>query len=417
MAVSTLLEKIAAIPVPKVKKIALAYSGGLDSSMCVHLAREKYGAEGLLAITVDVGQGEEELAEGLRKAKVLGLEPIVVDARREFAEEWLPRAIAANSSYGGYPVSTSMTRQLIARRVAEMAVEHGCDAVMEGSTGRGNDQYRMHNVFQLFAPGLKVLVPVRDFDLTRGEEEELCRAGGIPVTETMVGGDDKTLWCRSLASGAIGLDQPIPADSWQWLTPPEQAPEGGLAVELTFSRGVPVALDGQTLPLDTLIAKLNVVAGAHGIGRLDFFEDGIMGLKSREVYEAPAATVILRLHHDLEQFCLTKEELAFKRAVDQRWAELVYHGLWYHPLRPALDAFIQATQGVVNGTYTAKLYKGNLEIVARQSPTGLFFPEIRGIQSRSFNQQLCGPAAQILGLPLEVLAKRQQKMQQQTWEA
>ncbi len=415
MAVAALHEKIAALEVPVVRKVALAYSGGLDSALCAWLAREKYRAQEVVAITVDVGQGSEELEEAQRKAQVLGLQPMIVDARAEFAGEWLPRAIAANSSYGGYPVSTSMTRQLIARRVAEMAAEQGCDAIMEGSSGRGNDQYRMHNVFQLFAPGLKVLVPVRDFDLTRGEEEELCRGWGIPVTETISGGDDKTLWCRSLASGAIGLGQQIPDDTWQWLTPPEKAPEQGASVTLEFSRGIPVAMDGQDLALDELIAKLNEIAGAHGLGRLDFFEDGIMGLKSREVYEAPAATVILKLHYDLEQFCLTKEELAFKRGVDQRWAELVYHGFWFHPLRTALDAFIAATQGVVNGTYAVKLYKGNLEIVKRDSPTGLFFPEIRGLHSRSFNQQLCGPAAQILGLPFEVLAKRQARLQKDTW--
>lgn len=415
MAVAALHDKIAAIPVPSVRKVALAYSGGLDSALCAWLARHKYGAQEVVAITVDVGQGADELEQAQQKAQVLGLQPLIVDARAEFAEEWLPRAIAANSSYGGYPVSTSMTRQLIAQRVAALAVEQGCDAIMEGSSGRGNDQYRMHNVFQLFAPGLKVLVPVRDFDLTRGEEEELCREWGIPVTETITGGDDKTLWCRSLASGAIGLGQQIPDDIWLWLTPPEKAPEQGVTMTIEFSRGVPIALDGQRLSLDQLIAKLNVVAGAHGIGHLDFFEDGIMGLKSREVYEAPAATVILRLHYDLEQFCLTKEELAFKKGVDQRWAELVYHGHWFHPLRPALDAFIAATQGVANGAYTVKLYKGNLEILKRESPTGLFFPEIRGIQSRSFNQQLCGPAAQIMGLPFEVLAKRQAKLQKDTW--
>ncbi len=415
MAVSTLQEKIAGTAVPTVQRVALAYSGGLDSALCAYLAREKYGAREVVAVTVDVGQGEEELAEARRKAQVLGLDPIMIDARKEFAEEWLPRAIAANSSYEGYPVSTSMTRQLIARRVAEVARERGCDALMEGSTGRGNDQYRMHNVFQLFAPGLKVLVPVRDFDLTRGEEEELCHRWGVPVTETITGGDDKTLWCRSIASGAIALDQKIPEEIWMWLTPPEKAPTKGVTLQVEFSRGIPVALDGAALSLDTLIARLNVTAGTHGLGLLDLFEDGIMGLKSREVYEAPAATVILKLHHDLEQYCLTKEELAFKQAVDQRWAELVYHGGWFHPLRAALDAFIAAAQGVVNGRYTVRLYKGNLEILKRESSTGLFFPEIRGIQSRSFNQQLCGPAAQIMGLPYEVLAKRAQKLQRNTW--
>jgi len=199
----TALAKIESTPVPTVKKIAVAYSGGLDSTLCIVLAREKYGAE-VVPITVDVGQGEGEIAESFAKADVLGITPLLIDARAEFAEEWLTRAIRANSDYEGYPVSTSMTRQLIAAKVAEKALELGCDAVMEGSTGRGNDQYRMHNVFKLFAPQLTVLVPVRDFDLTRTEEMALCEHYGVPVTEIIAGGDDKTLWCRSIASGGIG---------------------------------------------------------------------------------------------------------------------------------------------------------------------------------------------------------------------
>ncbi len=418
MTTATLLEtalaKLESVSVPQVKKIALAYSGGLDSALCVVLAREKYGAEELVPIMVDIGQGQEEIDAGFAKARQLGIEPTLLDVKDEFSEVWLKKAILANSDYNGYPVSTSMTRQLIAAVVAQRAVELGCDALMEGSTGKGNDQYRMHNVFTLFAPGLEILVPVRDFDLTRTEEMALCEHFGVPVTEIIVGGDDKTMWCRSIASGGIGLETELPDDVWLWLTPPYKAPDQPTTITLTFEQGIPVAVNGQRLPLKELIPLLNELGGKNGIGKLDLWEDGIMDLKSREIYEAPAATIILKLHRDLEGWCLTKDEIVFKKLVDQRWASLVYHGEWYQPLRADLDAFIAQTQKVVNGEYTVNLYKGNVDILKRQSDSGLFMPEIRAIQSASFNQQLCGPAAQIRGLPYEVLATRNAKIGQPT---
>ena len=407
---SKLLDKIEATPVKTAKKVALAYSGGLDSSLCAVLAKEKYDVEELFPITVDVGQGPDEMDAAIQKAKVLGITPIVIDAKAEFAELWLTKAIQANSNYEGYPVSTSMTRQLIASKIAALALKLGCDAIMEGSSGKGNDQYRMHNVFKLFAPQLDVLVPVRDFDLTRGEEEELSKELGIPITEVMQGGDDKTMWCRSLASGAIGLNQPIPEHAWLWWKSAGKTKSTPTKVSVTFEHGIPVAFDGNELSLPEIVSQLNVVAGSHGIGKIDIFEDGIMGLKSRELYEAPAAAVLLKLHHDLEQFCLTKEELEFKALVDQKWGSLVYHGAWFSPLKDALDGFIATTQAHVSGTQVATLFQGAIDIDSRQSDQSLFFPEIRGLQSRSFNQQLCGPAAQIAGLSWEVLAKRMAKV-------
>ena len=407
---SPLLQKIENTQVAGARRVALAYSGGLDSSLCAVLAREKYQVEALYPITVDVGQGDDEMQAALDKARVLNLSPIVIDAREEFATEWLTRAIQANSSYEGYPVSTSMTRQLIARKIALKALELGCDAIMEGSSGKGNDQYRMHNVFKLFAPQLNVLVPVRDFVLTRGEEEEISKQLGIPITEVMQGGDDKTMWCRSLASGAIGLNQAIPENAWLWWKPPGKTQAHPSHVAVTFQEGVPTALNGSPLPLPALVQQLNGIAGAHGIGKIDIFEDGIMGLKSRELYEAPAATVLLALHRDLEGFTLTKEELDFKALVDHKWAALVYHGAWFSPLKAALDGFIGVIEKQVSGTIEADLFQGSVDITSRRSDHALFFPEIRGLQSRSFNQQLCGPAAQIAGLPWEVLAKRAAKL-------
>ena len=410
MANSDIEKKVLNQQVASVSKVAVAYSGGLDSSLAIELLRRVYKAEKIVPITIDVGQGQEEIDLGNTKAKQLGIQPIIIDAKEEFSTQWLTKAIRANSDYNGYPVSTSMTRQLVARIVALEARKQGCDAVLEGSTGKGNDQYRMHNVFKMFAPELTVLVPVRDFDLTRSQEEELCRLWGVPVTEGITGGDDKTLWCRSIASGAIDLDQVLPDDIWMWYVPPAKAQDKPESLTLEFVEGLPVKLNGQALPLDDLVSELNLIAGRSGIGLIDMFEDGIMSLKSREIYEAPAAKVILKLHRDLEAQCLTKEEIHFKNIVEDRWAYMTYHGEWYHPLKNALDAFILATQNVVNGRITSSLYKGNIEITKRVSDSSLFSREIRSIKASGFDQRWSANAAKIRGLPFEILAKRSAAM-------
>jgi len=408
MDVKKIEEKVMNTPVPQVTRVALAYSGGLDSSLCIELLRRVYKVadKNIIPITCDVGQGAEEIRIGNAKARKLGFKPIMLDLREEFTENWLAKAIRANSDYEGYPVSTSMTRQLVAREIAKKGVELGCDALMEGSTGKGNDQYRMHNVFKMFAPALEVIAPVRDFDLVRAEERALCEAWGVPVDEQIEGGDDKTMWCRSIASGAIGLDQELPDDIWMWLVPPKKAPDKPETVSITFEKGVPVKLNGRAMPLGKLVPKLNIIAGRNGIGRIDMFEDGIMDLKSREIYEAPAAHVILKVRRDLEQFCMTKDELEFKAIVDRKWAYLTYHGMWFHPLKAELDAFCAKASEHVNGRYKVALYKGNIEIVKRESPTSLFSPEIRSIKSTGFSQKMAKDAAHIRGLPFQILAKR-----------
>jgi len=400
------LHKIHSVDVPQGNTIAIAYSGGLDSTLCVKLSEEKYHAKKIYAISVDVGQGEEEIQQGIQRAEQLGITPIILDAKQEFTQHWLTKAIQANSDYNGYPVSTSMTRQLIASKIAMKALELGCDALMEGSTGKGNDQYRMHNVFSLFAPGVSVFVPVRDFDLTRGEEQLLMEHFGIPVEELIAGGDDKTMWCRSIASGGIGLDTVLPDSIWMWLTPPAKAPNTPTTLKITWHNGLPDALDGKELSLDSIIEQLNVVGGTNGLGKIDIFEDGIMGLKSREIYEAPAAAILLKVHRDLEKYCLTKEEVQLKRQLDAQWSQMVYHGEWFHPLKNAIDAFVASTQKAVNGEYVIELYKGNIDIVSRTSTSGLFFPDVRSINSASFNQKECAPAAHLRGLPYELIARR-----------
>jgi argininosuccinate synthase len=410
--VGAVVERVMDTPVPPVNKVALAYSGGLDSTLAVELLRRKYRVadKNIVPINVDVGQGKEDQDKAKSNARILKIKPIYLDAREEFTGEWLTRAIRANSNYNGYPCSTSMTRQLIARIVALEARKRGCDAVMEGSTGKGNDQYRMHNTFMTFAPELTVLCPVRDFDLGRAEEEAVCKAWGVPVDEMISGGDDKTMWCRSIASGAIDLNQELPDRIWLWLVPPEKARKRPEYVDLEFAEGLPVRMNGRKMPLDKLVESLNVIAGRNGIGRIDMFEDGIMGLKSRELYEAPAAHVILKLHSDLEQACLTSQEVQFKKGVDAKWAQMVYFGEWYHPLKNALDAFVASTQNVVNGKYRVKLFKGNIEIVRRELPTSLFSPEIRSIKAGGFDQRWSHDAAKVRGIRFEILAKRREIM-------
>ncbi|HEQ72455.1 MAG TPA: argininosuccinate synthase [Spirochaetia bacterium] len=411
MTIKDILAKIAQTPIPEVKKCAIAFSGGLDSTLGIEMLRRIYKVKEIVAINVDVGQGEEEITMGRERAQQLNLKPIVIDARDEFTEEWLRKAIQANSDYNGYPVSTSMTRQLIARIVAIKAKELGCDSILEGSTGRGNDQYRMHNVFKYFAPELEILVPVRDFDLTRGQELELCKEWGVPVEEFIVGGDDKTMWCRSIASGAVDLNQEISDDIWMWYVPPEKAPDTPEYLELTFEEGVLTAVDGKKMKLAESIPHINTVAGRNGIGLIDVFEDGIMDLKSREMYEAPAAHVILKVKQDIEGACLTKDERQFKKMVDARWAMMVYHGEWFHPLKADLDAFIAQSQKTVFGVTKVKLYKGTITIVERNRPhSSLFYPEIRSIKSAGFDQRWCGNAAKVRGLPFEILAKRNDKL-------
>ncbi len=405
-------KKIMETPVPAVKRVALAYSGGLDSTLAVELLRRKFKVAGknIIPINVDVGQGKEDQDKARSNARILKIKPIWLDARKEFTELWLTKALRANSDYNGYPCSTSMTRQLIARIVALEARKRGCDAVMEGSTGKGNDQYRMHNTFMTFAPELTVLCPVRDFDLMRAEEEAICKAWGVPVDEMISGGDDKTMWCRSIASGAVDLNQELPAGIWMWLVPPEEARKRPEKVTVEFVEGLPVKLNGKSMKLDKLIDALNVIAGRNGIGRIDMFEDGIVGLKSREIYEAPGAHVLLKLHRDLEQACLTGQEVQFKKGVDAKWAMMVYSGEWYHPLKDALDAFVASTQKVVNGKYLVKLYKGNIEIAKRELPTSLFSPEIRSIKAGGFDQRWSHDAAKVRGIRFEILAKRREIM-------
>ena len=396
-----------AIEIPQVKKVAVAYSGGLDSALALKLLPEYYGAQEVLAVTVNVGLMEEELEEARSKAELLNTPWFLIEATDEFVDDFITRAIRANSDYEGYPVATSMTRQLIARKVAEFALEQGCDAICEGSTGKGNDQYRMNNVFSIFAPDLKVVLPVRDFNFTRQEEKDLSGQYDIPYNPGI--GDDRTMWCRSIGSGEVdNLKMRIPQEDYIWYRFPEDAPDQPRRMEIEFQEGLPVRCDDQT-NLRDIIHYLNRVAGENGIGKIDMFEDGLVGLKSREAYEAPAAQVILTLHRDLEQLCLTKEQVQFKPQVERQWAYMVYHGGWFHPVKQDCDAFIASSQWAVNGQYTVELYKGNIDILERQSDSALFAPELRSLATSGWDQRDSGPATKIHAMQYKILSGRGMK--------
>ncbi|MCD6362044.1 MAG: argininosuccinate synthase [Armatimonadetes bacterium] len=392
------------VPLAQCKKVALAFSGGLDSTLAIKLLEDYYGTEEVLAVTVNVGLTDAEIEDCRSKAELLGVPWEMMEATDEFADKWVARAIRANANYEGYPVATSMTRQLIARKVAEYAVEQGCDGICEGSTGKGNDQYRMANVFGIFAPDLEVIVPVREFDFTRQQEKDLSAKYGIPFKAGI--GDDLTMWCRSIGSGEVdNLTMRIPEEEFVWCKYPENAPDEPRRVTIEFEAGLPVKVDDVT-GLANIIKYLNDVAGENAIGYIDMFEDGMIGLKSREVYEAPAATVILKLHRDLEQLCLTKEQVQNKPNIERLWAYQVYHGAWFHPFTEDCAAFIESSQDVVNGKYVVELYKGNITIISRESDSGLFAPEIRSLASTSFSQPDSGPATKIHALQYKIISKR-----------
>ncbi len=395
------------IEIPQVKKVAVAYSGGLDSALALKLLPEYYGAQEVLAVTVNVGLMEEELEEARSKAELTDTPWFLIEATDEFVDDYITKAIRANSDYEGYPVATSMTRQLIARKVAEFALEQGCDAICEGSTGKGNDQYRMNNVFSIFAPDLTVVLPVRDFNFTRQEEKDLSKKYDIPYNPGI--GDDRTMWCRSIGSGEVdNLQMRIPQEDYIWYRFPEDAPDQPRRMEIEFQQGLPTRCDDQD-NLRDIIHYLNRVAGENGIGKIDMFEDGLVGLKSREAYEAPAAQVILTLHRDLEQLCLTKEQVQFKPQVERQWAYMVYHGGWFHPVKQDCDAFLASSQWAVNGQYTIQLYKGNIDILERESDTGLFAPELRSLATSGWDQRDSGPATKIHAMQYKILSGRGMK--------
>ena len=367
----------------QVERVLLLYSGGLDTSVMLKWIQDEYGAE-VVALTIDLGQpGEDfEVVEG--KALRLGaLECRIVDAREEFARDYVAPAIKANALYGGgYPLFTALGRPLIAKLAVEAARETGCDTVAHGCTGKGNDQVRIEATVATLAPELKVIAPVREWQMGREEEIEYARKHGIPVkggTEAPPYSIDDNLWGRSSEGGPIeDLAEPPRDDVFDLVTRPEEAPDEPEDVAVEFERGVPVALAGEQMGLVELLERAGELGSRHGVGIVDHIEDRIVGLKVRDLYEVPAAAILLPAHQELEKLVGTIHQNNFKHTLDRHWAYLVYGGLWHEPLLGDLNAFMESVNEQVTGTITMRLYKGSARPVARSSPNALYDPELAG---------------------------------------
>ena len=360
------------------KKVVLAYSGGLDTSVCVKWLEEQGAVP--YALYVDLGQGEPADDVRAKALRIGAADAFVRDAKAEFADEYVAPAIKANALYGGkYPLFTALARPLIAKKLVEAAREVGATHVAHGSTGKGNDQVRFDVTTASIAPDLTVVAPVRDWNMNRPEEMAYAEEHGIPVPTTKESpySVDENLWGRSIEAGPLeDPDHEPTEDVFELTTSPENAPDDPQYVEVGFEEGLPTSLDGENLPLVDLIAELNAVAGAHGVGRIDMIEDRLVGIKSREIYETPAALAMIPAHRELEALTLTRDVLRFKTTVEQRYAELAYEGLWFTPLKTALDAFIAETQKTVTGSVRLKLYKGNATVVGRTAPNALYSKDL-----------------------------------------
>jgi argininosuccinate synthase len=361
----------------QVGRVLLLYSGGLDTSVMLKWIQDEYGAE-VVALTVNLGQPGEDYDAVRGKALRIGaVECHVVDAREEFAREYVAPAIKANAIYGlGYPLFTALGRPLIAKLAVEYARRTGCDTIAHGCTGKGNDQVRIEATIATLAPELKVIAPVRQWRMGREEEIQYAREHGIPVkggTEAAPYSIDDNLWGRSSEGRWIEELGHAPEDDvFQLVTRPEEAPDEPEVVTVGFERGVPVALNGERLELVELLERAGAIGARHGVGIVDHIEDRIVGLKVRDIYEVPAAAILLAAHQELEKLVGTIHQNQLKPTLDQRWAYLVYAGLWWEPLREDLDAYMEAANAQVTGTIGIKLYKGSARVVTRQSPNAVY---------------------------------------------
>jgi argininosuccinate synthase len=361
----------------EVGRVLLLYSGGLDTSVMLKWIQDEYEAE-VVALTVNLGQPGEDYDVVRGKALNLGaIDAHVVDAREEFGSEYLRPAIMANANYGdGYPLFTSLGRPLIAKLAVEYARRSGCDTIAHGCTGKGNDQVRIEATVATLAPELKVIAPVRSWAMGRDEEIAYARKHGIPVkggTETAPYSIDDNLWGRSSEGKWIeDLSHAPDDDVFQLVTRPEEAPDEAQIVEIEFEQGVPVAIDGERLGLVDLLEKAAELGSKHGVGIIDHIEDRIVGLKVRDIYEAPAAALLLPAHRELERLVGTIHQNQFKPELDRKWAYLVYAGLWWEPLREDIQAYIEHVNRQVTGKIGLKLYKGLARVVTRESPNAVY---------------------------------------------
>ena len=392
-------------------KLVLAYSGGLDTSVAIRWLKEERGYD-VIALTVDVGQ-ERDITQVQKRAEATGaVKALVSDGRELFVRYFVFPALAAGALYQGvYPLATALARPLIAKLMVDVAREEGAGAVAHGSTGKGNDQVRFDVSVQALAPDLKIVAPVREWALTRDEEIEYAQRYNIPVPVTKASpySIDENLWGRSIECGVLEDPwQEPPEDVFVWTRSVSEAPDKPRYVEIGFDRGIPVALDGEELDGVTLIQRLHEWAGEHGIGRIDHVEDRLVGIKSREIYEAPAAVTLLRAHEALEQITLSKTQRSLKARLASEYADLIYNGLWFTAHHQDLASYVQSTQRHVTGTVRMRLHKGQATPVGRRSPKSLYdFALATYDTGDQFDQSAGVGFIKIWGLPVQVQARAQ----------
>jgi argininosuccinate synthase len=395
------------------EKVVLAYSGGVDTSVAIKWLQEKYDLE-VIAFSVDVGNEPDFPAIKEKALKLGAIKAVVADARKAFVDEFVFPALQANALYQGqYPLATALARPLMARLLVETALKEGAKSVAHGCTGKGNDQVRFDVSVAGLAPDLKILAPARDWSMTRDETIKYAKRHAIPlpVTAESPYSIDQNLWGRSIECGV--MEDPWaepPEDAFIWVRPVENTPDNPEYVEIGFEEGIPVALNGHRLDGLTLIERANDLAGRHGIGRIDHIEDRVTGIKSREVYEAPAALLLIQAHQALESLTLSKEQLRFKQLVSIEYSDLVYNGLWFTGFREDLAAYIESSQRFVTGTVRVKLQKGSSTVVGRKSSYALYSHDLATYDEGDvFDQSTAVGFIHLWGLPARTQARMQGK--------
>jgi len=395
------------------ERVVLAYSGGLDTSVCIGWIAEQTGAE-VIAVAVDVGQGGEDLETIRKRALDCGaVEAEVADARTEFAEEYCLPALKANALYmDRYPLVSALSRPTIVKHLVAAAKKHGATTVGHGCTGKGNDQVRFEVGIQSLAPELKCIAPVRDYGMTRDKAIAFAEAKALPIETTKKNpySIDQNVWGRAVETGFLEDIWNGPIEDIYSYTANPATPREPDELVIAFEAGVPVAIDGKKVSVLEAIVELNKRAGAQGVGRLDMVEDRLVGIKSREVYEAPGAIALITAHQELENVTVERELARFKRGVEQRWGELVYDGLWFSPLKRALDGFIETANEHVTGEIRLSLHAGRAWVTGRRSAVSLYDYNLATYDSEDvFDQSLAKGFIDLWGLPSKIAARRDQK--------
>lgn len=392
-------------------KVVLAYSGGLDTSVAIRWLKENYDLE-VVALTIDVGNERDFTAVKEKALKVGAVKAVVIDAKELFVNHFIFPALKADALYEGqYPLATALSRPLIGKLLVDVARDEEAATVAHGCTGKGNDQVRIEVSVNALAPDLKVIAPAREWGMTREETIKYAERHGIPVPVTVSSpySIDENLWGRSIECGI--LEDPWtepPEDAYAWTKSPKETPDTPGYIEIGFEQGTPVAINGGKMDSITLIQTVNELAGSHGIGRIDHIENRLVGIKSREIYEAPAAMVLLQAHQALQAMTLSKEQLRFKQKVAIEYADLIYNGLWFTSLHEDLAAYIQSSQRYVTGTVRLKLYKGSSSVVGRKSPYSLYSHGLATYDKGDiFDQSASAGFIHIWGLPVKTQAQVQ----------